>query len=112
MARMVVDLLQPIANASKTVHCRRESVAVVLPIYFGMTFNTADVNHVRQMLETKATARSAELNGEAASAFSSEPDAGNGRSLMKFLQSINDLPEREVAEIDPNATAKAQVEVA
>ncbi|KAH7709681.1 hypothetical protein AAVH_23035 [Aphelenchoides avenae] len=54
-------------------------------------FNTADVNHVRQMLETKATARSAELNGDAASACSSEPDAGNGRSLMKFLQSVGTL---------------------
>ncbi|KAH7696135.1 Protein F53G12.11 [Aphelenchoides avenae] len=31
---------------------------------------------------------------------------------MKFLLWVDDLPEREVAEIDPNATAKAQVEVA
>ncbi|KAH7714639.1 zinc finger BED domain-containing protein 4-like protein [Aphelenchoides avenae] len=159
MARMVVDLLHPIVNASKTVQDRRESVAAVLPIYVGIKrmnppasglarmhkaivkgldtrmvgwrendalclataldpnlklspFNTDDVNHVRKMLETKAIARSAELNGDAASACSSEPDAGNGNSLMKFLQSVDDLPEREVAEIDPNATAKAQVEVA
>ncbi|KAH7695436.1 hypothetical protein AAVH_37505 [Aphelenchoides avenae] len=95
----------------------RENDALCLATALGPSlklspFNIDDVNHVRKMLETKAIAGSAELNGDAASACSSEPDAGNGRSLMKFLQSVDDLPQREVAEIDPNATAKAQVEVA